>query len=115
MSEESLLTDSAKQARRTACKFEDILSGFGLEQHVKGATHCRGHTLDLLITRSADSVLRSAPIVDTMFSLGYHLAECRLVPLGQVPFRKNRKVHESHLSRCSHLLGQVHGLVHSSK
>ena len=28
----------------------------------------------------------------SVFSLGYHLAECHHVPLGQVPFRKNRNL-----------------------
>ena len=32
-------------------------------------------------------------------SLGYHLAECRHVPLGQVPFRKNRNL--VHLTKWS--------------
>ena len=32
-------------------QFVDILDGFGLQQHVKGPTHKKGHTLDLIITR----------------------------------------------------------------
>ena len=34
-----------------AKRFADILDGFGLQQHVKGPTHKKGHTLDLIITR----------------------------------------------------------------
>ena len=33
-----------------AKRFVDILDGFGLQQHVKGPTHNKGHTLDLIIT-----------------------------------------------------------------
>jgi len=33
-----------------AKSFFDILSVFGLSQHIKDSTHCGGHTLDLLIT-----------------------------------------------------------------
>ena len=37
---------------RHAKQFVDILDGFGLQQHVKGPTHKKGHTLDFIITRS---------------------------------------------------------------
>ena len=33
-------------------RFEDLLDSFGLVQHVVGATHDQGHTLDVVITRS---------------------------------------------------------------
>ncbi len=45
----------------------------------------------------------------TYTSSGYHLAECRHVPLGQVPFRKIVRaldqVPHSHLIKCSNPLG----------
>ena len=37
---------------RHAKRFVDILDGFGLQQHVKRPTHKKGHTLDLIISRS---------------------------------------------------------------
>ena len=36
----------------SASKFGDLLLEYGLHQHVSGPTHTRGHTLDLVITRS---------------------------------------------------------------
>ncbi len=93
VSENSLQTECAKQNRRTACKFDDMLSGFGLKQHIVGPTHRKGHTLDLLITRSADSVLHRTPIVDTMlsdhWSLLFRVCIRRPTPvLKHVTFRK---------------------------
>ena len=35
-----------------AIKFLEILDSFGLTQSVQGSTHIKGHTLDLVITRS---------------------------------------------------------------
>ena len=44
-----------------ASAFLDILGSMALEEHVHFATHEHGHTLDLLITRSSDSVLLEKP------------------------------------------------------
>ena len=38
-----------------ACKFRHILESFNLKQHVATSTHCRGHILDLIITRFDDN------------------------------------------------------------
>ena len=57
--------------RRTAydVNFKDLLFRFNFQQHVKGATHEKGHTLDLIITRgSSDPVsdlLIHAPSIDS--------------------------------------------------
>ena len=40
---------------RDAIKFNELLSSLDLVQHVQGPTHDRGHTLDLVITRSSES------------------------------------------------------------
>ena len=40
-----------------AAKFADLLDSAGLIQRVTGATHKRGHTLDLLIHREDDTIL----------------------------------------------------------
>ena len=42
--------------------FSDLLTSMGLKQHVTVPTHISGHTLDLLITREYDPVIRSAPV-----------------------------------------------------
>ena len=53
---------------RHAKRFVDILDGFGLQQHVKGPTHKKGHTLDLIITRSVvgldDDLVRRLKVRD---------------------------------------------------
>ena len=49
-------------------KFLDLLESFSLQQHVVGPTHIHGHTLDLVITRQSDQILRSTPQVDSDFS-----------------------------------------------
>ena len=40
-------------------KLVDLLHSVGLKQHVKISTHSKGHTLDLLITRSSEQLLHS--------------------------------------------------------
>ena len=47
-----------------ACEFLDLLASLGLKQHVIGPTHEGGHTLDLVITRQYDQVIKSAPMID---------------------------------------------------
>ena len=53
---------------RHAKRFVDMLDGFGLQQHVKGPTHNKGHTLDLIITRSVvgldDNLVRRVKVRD---------------------------------------------------
>ena len=48
---------------RDARKFLDILDTFDLQQHVKGATHRSGHTLDLLISRKVDHPIVAMDVV----------------------------------------------------
>ena len=62
------LTDSAKRQKQIATQFHDLVTSMGLVQHITEATHEDGHTLDLLITRSTDSVLHGMPVVDCLFS-----------------------------------------------
>ena len=49
-------------------KLFNLLQSMGLQQHVHGSTHIKGHTLDLLITRSADQFLHSIRIDDSLIS-----------------------------------------------
>ena len=44
-------------------KFISLLEGHGLSQHVQGATHKKGHTLDLVITHSGSTLLKATPII----------------------------------------------------
>ncbi|XP_061194315.1 uncharacterized protein LOC133202489 [Saccostrea echinata] len=44
-------------------RFILTLEEHGLSQHVVGATHTKGHTLDVLITRKASSLLRGLPTI----------------------------------------------------
>ena len=49
-------------------KLLDLLESFGLQQHVSQATHTHGHTLDLIITRQTDQIIKTAPHVDRFIS-----------------------------------------------
>ena len=40
----------------------------GLKQHVKGSTNEGGHTLDLVITRKHDDIIKNAPVIDRFIS-----------------------------------------------
>ncbi len=44
--------DNEKDALGTA--FIDILNSIGVRQHVSGPTHCRNHTLDLILSHGID-------------------------------------------------------------
>ncbi len=93
----ALCTDSEKQSKQSASKFMDILSSFGLQQHINGPTHRSGHTLDLLITRCDDNVLRGSPMVDSYvsdhWSLLFKVCIHKPAPiLKHVTFRKIKSV-----------------------
>ena len=51
--------------------FTSTLESYGLDQHVVGPTHEKGHTLDLLISRSDDNLLRDISI-DSALSISDH-------------------------------------------
>ena len=48
--------------------FCDLLTSMGLKQHVNTHTQIRGHTLDLIITRTTDSIVVDKPIADSFLS-----------------------------------------------
>ena len=48
---------------QAAKRFKDLLSSFGLHQHVHEPTHKHGHCLDLLITRDTTSLLSNIEIM----------------------------------------------------
>ena len=45
-------------------KFTSILESCGMRQHVTGATHVAGHTLDVVITRDTDTSVSHVEISD---------------------------------------------------
>ena len=49
-----------------ACEFLDLLASLGLKQYVIGPTHEGDHTLDLVITRQYDQVIKSALMIDRL-------------------------------------------------
>ena len=52
-----------------AIKFNETLyAAFGLKQHISGATHDKGHTLDLIISRSNDDIAIENPHVGDFIS-----------------------------------------------
>ena len=48
----------------SATKFIQILDQYNLQQHVNGATHTKGHTLDLVITKRDDSIIDNVQIAN---------------------------------------------------
>ena len=50
-------------------KFLDLLEAMGLLQHVTTPTHESGHTLDLIITRQCDALVKDPPVSD------YHISD----------------------------------------
>ena len=51
-----------------ASLFLDLFESMNLIQHVTGATHEKGHTLDLVITWEIDSVLLDSPLIGHFIS-----------------------------------------------
>ena len=49
---------------RVAKLFHDMLDSVGLQQHIEGPTHFRGHTLDLLISRKSDNKVLQTSVVN---------------------------------------------------
>ena len=47
-----------------ATKLHNLLESFNLKQHVATPTHFRGHTLDLIITRSEDDLVDGIVVRD---------------------------------------------------
>ncbi|KAK2551980.1 hypothetical protein P5673_026977 [Acropora cervicornis] len=58
-----------------AANFLGLLESFDLRQHVYSYTHRAGHTLDLVISRSAESIL-NVTSVDDSFIISDHYTVC---------------------------------------
>ena len=52
---------------RSTIKFNNILSEYGLLQHVNQPTHVKSHTLDILITLSPSNLVSSLLVLDPGF------------------------------------------------
>jgi exonuclease III len=53
-------------------RFREILSAFGLSQHISESTHIKGHVLDLIITRYLDHIAVMNPTIGELLS-DHHL------------------------------------------
>ena len=80
-----------------AMKFQSILESFNLKQHVTVPTHSRGHTLDLIITRSDVDLVDDIVVKNP--ALSDHLAVLCKLKLKKLPaerrevfFRKLRSI-----------------------
>ena len=77
-------------------KFNKLISAFGLKQHVEEPTHTSGHTIDLVLTRSDDTLI-SPPEANQLFSdhfavcFRYGLHKPRIVP-STIRYRKLRQL-----------------------
>ena len=49
-------------------KFKELCEAFGLTQHIESATHVKGHTLDLILSRQNDNLVLNNPRVCDMIS-----------------------------------------------
>ena len=73
----------------TASRFCDLLDAFGLVQHLRGSTHTRGHTLDLVITRPM--CVPTLLVVDTPIFSDHALITCCLTIERPSPTALQRK------------------------
>ena len=60
-----------------ARQFIDLLESANLFQHVSGSTHRRGHTLDLIITRKDESLIKEVDILHDIYS-DHRVVTCKL-------------------------------------
>ena len=51
-----------------ANRFSEILESYNLKQHVTGATHANGHTLDLVISKKDNPLITEIKIFDPVIS-----------------------------------------------
>ena len=78
-------------------RFLGLLESMGLQQHVDVPTHKYGHTLDLIITRRADSLLSTNPIADCLFSdhftvISDLIVKKPLLTVKQISYRKIKSI-----------------------
>jgi hypothetical protein len=72
-----------------------LIESFGMVQRVSGATHKRGHTLDLIITRLGDNLVSNIVMGDLISD--HNVVSCKLNI--QRPLLPTKRVDSAHLSR----------------
>ena len=77
--------------------FCDLLASMGLKQHVDTPTQIHGHTLDLIITRTTDSIVVDRPMADSFLS-DHATVTCHLkmakadLSIKTVSYRKTKSI-----------------------
>ena len=77
----------------SAIKFMEPSQTLDHTQHVKQPTHKGNHILDLIITRSEDSIVRHISVIDPAVS--DHYAVCCKVLLPKPPLQKKETAYKS--------------------
>lgn len=86
-----------------AIKFTDLLESFCLQQHVTVPTHQRGRTLDFIISRRSESIIKST-LVAHCFISDHASITCSLLPakpaskVKTLSYRQTKSVDFKHLS-----------------
>jgi hypothetical protein len=75
------------QNDREATDFTHLMGSYGLLQHVHSPTHNKGHTLDLLFTWEADSLVKNVSVLDTQIS-DHFWVHCKLALKKPKPIQK---------------------------
>lgn len=91
----------------SAKRFADLLESYDLKQHVNYGTYTSGHTLDLVIARSDDSLIKDTKVKDPVIS--DHLAIHCVLSIQKPQFRKKlinvRKLHSLNMdSFCKDIM-----------
>ena len=110
---------------RDTQRFMSVLQSCGLQQHVTGATHIHGHTLDVIITRYDSAVVSDIEVTDPglcdhmgklsrdHFAVNFTTGIAKPVAIQKaVSFRKLRAIDVEHFKRdiaASHVLHNFHG------
>ncbi|PIK39063.1 hypothetical protein BSL78_24090 [Apostichopus japonicus] len=65
-----------KPADKEGAEFISLVESLGMTQHVTGATHRGGHTLDLVLTRNMDNIVPRVAVEDKCLSDHYPCSVC---------------------------------------
>ena len=72
----------------SAKKFLSLITSFDYKNHVHDATHKKGHTLDLLLTRSDEKFVSNIDVIDPSIS-NHSAVNCKLLLAKPPPIRKH--------------------------
>ena len=89
--------------KRETQLFTEMLDTIGLQQHVQGPTHVKGHTLDLLISRKSQNIVLETTVLTGLPS-DHHAIISELDFARPGPSKKRvvyRKLREIDVDRCS--------------